>query len=450
MICSNCGHEIDRSDDVCPLCGTRVDSGSNRGDDFNRSSDEEYYDKKYFIFLGLIPYIVIAIIAIGVIEFQSFNVVVYTIWGAVAAMFICYIGDMRSLKKINITVDANWLYLLSMAVLFNCLAIDSYLLCRKKAGAPGASGRTNIWFANLAVIPFVAGYLVLHVVEGLNEGTFYFKDLPYAEQYMQVRKEIEEMEKNGRAVRTGHKESNDGTSRTGNVHKPDVKNKPVQDVSAAHDKAVVFTPMSNRDAGLRPMDSGAGKKPITCEPASQGLMQMLFSIKDLKTVNVSKNGIRTSFNDLEILENETYRKKCKARLKVDIKYDDARNFYDFVKSLSPESLQLYDRMMVNQYNSLREEGQPLLADDGSNTRLIMETTEMLLQEKPDDAGYVNFLVVNVDDFTVSRNNNGSMHLSTGKAGNSILAESLKQTLFWWRFANQPQLRERLLNRNDNK
>ena len=98
------------------------------------------------------------------------------------------------------------------------------------------------------------------------------------------------------------------------------------------DKAVVFTPMSNRDAGLRPMDSGAGKKPITCEPASQGLMQMLFSIKDLKTVNVSKNGIRTSFNDLEILENETYRKKCKARLKVDIKYDDARNFYDFVKS----------------------------------------------------------------------------------------------------------------------
>ena len=47
MICSYCGHEIDRSDDVCPLCGTRVDSGSNRGDDFNRSSDEEYYDKKY-------------------------------------------------------------------------------------------------------------------------------------------------------------------------------------------------------------------------------------------------------------------------------------------------------------------------------------------------------------------------------------------------------------------
>ena len=179
-------------------------------------------------------------------------------------------------------------------------------------------------------------------------------------------------------------------------------------------------------------------------------MQMLFSIKDLKTVNVSKNGIRTSFNDLEILENETYRKKCKARLKVDIKYDDARDFYDFVKSLSPESLQLYDRMMVNQYNSLREEGQPLLADDGSNTRLIMETTEMLLQEKPDDAGYVNFLVVNVDDFTVSRNDNGSMHLSTGHAGNSILAESLRQTLFWWRFANQPQLRERLLNRNDNK
>lgn len=397
MFCQNCGKELDDSAKFCPNCGTKAGAAGGGSKKNNRWADEDAspapagagYRDLYFTLLTFSPFIIGILMIVAVFAGPALlkdaedpiSCSIGLVYVFMLAFLIwCCCRDMAELRKTGINVNRSGAGLFILTAIFGILAVDSYLSSRKKAGAPGSSGRGMYWISALIIAPIVL--LVCYTNP-------------------QLRQEIDE--------RFDHSETFDAS-----VYRDDRRDLMREKTERAAAELENFDIPESR----KKEDDFFAYSEFKCSGVAGNLLEILMDeeITDEMTV---KPLIKPELSYVVTVSSEKNIKRCDATLKVMYKRDETLALLQKGKSLDANTvaalgaevgitvIESTDPSKRSSMRGLRQSARAYIEFGSMYYVTIAKSLADALQSKPDANGYVEAGRFNLHSYTVKQTDDDS-------------------------------------------